>query len=318
MARLYIIGNGFDIAHRMKTSYWDFKKWLAEQEDSAPKSLLWVLSNLESYCNVENFWSSLELSLGHMDIRSYLKEIMGEHQITDINDEHYGELGEAWDAVYAQLITIDAEMGLDVISDIFADWIRTIQPASAQEPQYQQLSGQDLYLSFNYTNTLEELYAIPSSQVLHIHGLASDAESILIFGHGHMYDLDKCDAIGEEVMGIDAEGVARMYGTELNNLYKDTESIYLQNQGWFDNLTNAGITEIVALGFSFGEVDDRYFREIKHRLPNAKWYFSIYTKNELTRRVDIEHANDFIKRVGINPKSCCGFDSEEPDININL
>ena len=243
---------------------------------------------------------------------------MDEHQITDINDEHYGELGEAWEAVYAQLITIDAEMGLDVISDIFADWIRHIKPASAQEPQYQQLSGQDLYLSFNYTNTLEELYAIPSSQVLHIHGLASDEESILVFGHGHMYDLDKCDTIGEEVMGIDAEGVARMYGTALNNLHKDTESIFSQNQGWFDNLPNSGITDIVALGFSFGEVHDKYFHEINRRLPNVQWNFSIYTKNEETRRIDIEHANDFIKRVGINPKSCCGFDSEEPNISIKI
>lgn len=318
MAKLYIIGNGFDKAHGMKTSYWDFKNWLEEQEDSVPKSLLWVLNNLESYCNVENFWSSLELSLGHMDIRSCLKEIMGEHQITDINDEHYGELGEAWDAVYAQLITIDAEMGLDVISDIFADWIRTIQPASAQEPQYQQLSNQDLYLSFNFTNTLEDLYAIPSSQVLHIHGLASDAESILIFGHGHMYDLDNCDAIGNEVMGIDAEGVARMYGTELNNLYKDTKSIYSQNKGWFDNLPNIGITNIVSLGFSFGEVDDCYFREIIHRLPNVKWHFSIYTKDEQTKIADLKNANDFIRRMGINPINCYGFDSEEPTISLKL
>ena len=318
MAKLYIIGNGFDKAHRMKTSYWDFKKWLEDQKDSATRSLLWVLNNIESYCNVENFWSSLEAALGHMDIRSYLKEIMDEHQITDINDEHYGELGEAWEAVYAQLITIDAEMGLDVISDIFADWIRHIKPASAQEPQYQQLSGQDLYLSFNYTNTLEELYAIPSSQVLHIHGLASDEESILVLGHGHMYDLDKCDTIGEEVMGIDAEGVARMYGTALNNLHKDTESIFSQNQGWFDNLPNSGITDIVALGFSFGEVDDKYFHEINRRLPNVQWNFSIYTKNEETQKVDLKNANNFIKRMGINPKSCCGFDSEEPDIAISL
>ncbi len=25
---LYIIGNGFDLAHGIKSSYWDFRKWV--------------------------------------------------------------------------------------------------------------------------------------------------------------------------------------------------------------------------------------------------------------------------------------------------
>ena len=31
MTNLYIIGNGFDLAHKMKTSYCDFRNFLLEQ-----------------------------------------------------------------------------------------------------------------------------------------------------------------------------------------------------------------------------------------------------------------------------------------------
>ena len=318
MAKLYVIGNGFDLAHGMRTSYHDFKEWLSGQGGQSSRSLLWVLDNLEMYCNIDDFWSSLEESLGKMDIRAYLREIMDEHSYNNPEDEHYGELGEGWDAAYAQLITIDKESGLDVVSDIFSRWIRKVPTANAVLPQYQALTDKDVYLSFNYTDTLETIYRIPSNRILHIHGLTSIQESELVFGHGHLYDLEQCERIGDEVMGIDAEGVAKMYGEALNKLYKHTQSIYESEIRWFDNLIIQGITDIVALGFSFGEVDDRYLNEIRNRLSNANWHFSIYTSNEEARKRDLDHVRKFINRIGLAPMQCHAFDAEDTSINLNI
>lgn len=34
MKHLYIIGNGFDLHHRMKTSYSQFREWLGEMNEN--------------------------------------------------------------------------------------------------------------------------------------------------------------------------------------------------------------------------------------------------------------------------------------------
>ena len=39
------------------------------------------------------------------------------------------------------------------------------------------------FLTFNYTSTLEDLYAVPDIRVLHIHGEAKLSDSELILGH---------------------------------------------------------------------------------------------------------------------------------------
>jgi hypothetical protein len=39
------------------------------------------------------------------------------------------------------------------------------------------------FLTFNYTPTLQRLYGVPESNVLHIHGRANLPDSDLIFGH---------------------------------------------------------------------------------------------------------------------------------------
>lgn len=40
-----------------------------------------------------------------------------------------------------------------------------------------------VFLSFNYTSALGDLYAVPDAQVLHVHGKADMSDSELIFGH---------------------------------------------------------------------------------------------------------------------------------------
>lgn len=61
--KLYIIGNGFDLIHGMKTSYSDFKDWLLSV------GYIEILEELQSIYKIQEndeflLWSDFEKALG--------------------------------------------------------------------------------------------------------------------------------------------------------------------------------------------------------------------------------------------------------------
>ena len=317
MKTLYIIGNGFDIAHGMLTSYSCFCRWLERSKDVNARRVHWALSHLEEYCNVSDFWGSLEEGLGEVDIEEYLKDIRDEHvgpRGTYI--DNYGRVSDAVSAWY----DIDKEYILENISDFFAKWIRSIKDnVEADEEFIQWLDPNGLYLSFNYTATLENVYHIDTQNILHIHGNAKNKQDYLEFGHGTIYDLEECEKIGDKVLGFDADSIAKHYGKELNKLYKDTELILSRNQQWFDDLSKNAIEKVYCYGLSFGKVDDLYYEEIVEQVPNAQWTFYIY---EGENYADFAKNNNdvlaFIERMHLDKKMCKAYDSFFMDREIKL
>ena len=57
---LVIIGNGFDIMHGVKSSYWEFQKTIGKNN-----TLRW---EMETYLDTGDLWSNLEDSLGRLNI----------------------------------------------------------------------------------------------------------------------------------------------------------------------------------------------------------------------------------------------------------
>ena len=66
MSSLLIIGNGFDLHHKMKTKYWDYREFLLkngkgdiveafEQRDESNKKYLW--NELERQIKLTPFWN---------------------------------------------------------------------------------------------------------------------------------------------------------------------------------------------------------------------------------------------------------------------
>src|SRR5690606_16030650 len=67
----------------------------------------------------------------------------------------------------------------------FVDWIRTLEPpALRSDYSPANIDPAALFLTFNYTPTLQRLYGVPEQNVLHIHGRSSDAAIDIILGHG--------------------------------------------------------------------------------------------------------------------------------------
>ena len=67
--KLYIIGNGFDIQHGLKSRYWDFKEYLDIKDRN-------LVDKLEEYFGADALWSDFEETLAYLDTEQIIEECM--------------------------------------------------------------------------------------------------------------------------------------------------------------------------------------------------------------------------------------------------
>ncbi|MDF2649960.1 MAG: hypothetical protein K0Q73_5765 [Paenibacillus sp.] len=299
MTSLFIIGNGFDLAHGMQTSYEDFHQYLKEEypdasfDGCAPEAqmmpdgdmsyddidvvgfLMEVITNAEPKGEK---WSDLETSLGYLDLDEYLDNWFDEED--DDND---------WHKVYRNEDLSNNLVGAVLkISDYFAEWIDTIDIDDVSpKSDFEKLidNGKDLFLTFNYTNTLVALYE--AKNVCHIHGKQG---SELLFGHGNDTDYT------EEYMGRHVGSEDSRQGMQ-EQLRKNTTEAIRVNQDFFNSIRTISVDKVYSFGFSFSEVDEIYIREISRRLPNADvtWYLNDFDDIALRKKYE-----NVIRSCGFN------------------
>lgn len=272
MRSLFIVGNGFDISHGMQTSYENFHKYLKEnypgttgQELIVPEPILmpdgdveykdvdtvnflmYLINNAEP--NGEN-WSDLERSMGYFDF----------DEVFDSLTEELDEDGDPdmWENLYNNE---DLARGLIVpvqsIEEYFEEWIDTIDIDNDVKVKSDFLKimdkDNDLFLSFNYTKTLEVLYKVKN--ICHIHG---EQGGKLLLGHGNnidYYEENMSKNIGSEQPLQEIQDLLR----------KDTKKAMEDNEEFFYSLSE-DINKIYSYGFSFGDVDKIYIKEICNRI----------------------------------------------------
>jgi hypothetical protein len=146
-----------------------------------------------------------------------------------------------------------------------------------------------IYLSFNYTSTLENLYKVPNTKILHIHGRA------LGFGHlvlGHNVDRNTFIDMYKRKNGLSDDFDIYELDEDIQNLidqvarlYKSVDYYIYKNRKWFQRILN--VKRINVIGVSFSEVDMKYFDWIveNHKQINGvKWkvtWHSIEDKNRI-------------------------------------
>jgi hypothetical protein len=250
--RLYIIGNGFDIYHKMDTRYADFHKYLSENNAD-------LVDFLESYCYMEfdkaHLWTNFELDLGTFAWEDFFKENDNAGPLQDC--ESIGSYSGVFDDINEQL-----ENKTEDINSAFYGWI--IETEDNYYSKLQNISLLDidrdaLYLTFNYTDTLNKIYKIPDSNILHIHKSIKAQPDKLIFGHNKSVELEGNNPdsfLGDYTRALD---VAKLL---FFTLKKDTHKIIQDNIAFFNNLKN--ISEIIILGHSINEIDLPYYEKIYH------------------------------------------------------
>lgn len=229
MENLFIIGNGFDLAHGLPTSYGDFKKFLYSKYNLSKQSfdeveMLYDFEFPESIMDgsgAEVFEFDKYASV-YFKICNHLNEDIETHQ-TDWRDFESNLAKITWIEVDGMDI-LDKEGDLngshtthlrettsdqfnsayhDMTQHFFEKWIGQV----LETPAYDRLSDGDYdslkqlildrksdsyFLTFNYTPVLEEVYDVPKDNILHIHGEID--EGGLVVGHGEeLSDSDYTD-----------------------------------------------------------------------------------------------------------------------------
>ena len=158
-----------------------------------------------------------------------------------------------------------------------------------------------MFLNFNYTDTLQLLYRIPDSQVLHIHGQKKCQK---VFGHNECFSepLPTSNLTQEDYdHGIEVDWRIEEAKTILNNIpllfYKDSSSIINANSAFFDAIKN--YEEIIFMGWSLGNQDEMYMNEILFNLSEHTKIYVVYFDSDTVKRYEnyFERHGYFKKRA---------------------
>lgn len=204
--KLFIFGNGFDRAHNLPTKYCQFREWLIKKYDVCVEDeeidlpdyrtnykdlegydekqfanfFVHLIDDADSNSEIEDKWCCFEEDLAKLRWELILDSV--EYEYDDENDF------EPWKT--ENKLSIKAQTCGDsnhILRTYFREWITYINELinemgdDSKKPFFEKVFGDsDKYLTFNYTNTLEQLYKIKN--VCHIHGSIAKWEE-LIFGH---------------------------------------------------------------------------------------------------------------------------------------
>ena len=308
---LYIIGNGFDRAHELPTSYkhfayfiykeyiadtqpgykfleyeefledsenilrplrddiWDFPSSEVEgiQPWSYEEGLILGFLGILGYARTTDLWSELESALGDIDYKSI------RHTIDDVVDND-GDFDIGRTGFILEDGSQEWPSAAYKFNATFRNWINTIEIEKSKKKEsfcnyLKEHKG--YFLNFNYTETLQKLYCIQDWDVLHIHGFRGDRESSIIMGHNS----------GE----IKYESSMLGYNDNIRSLHAVLKkTLQLDSLKKFLN-TCEDITNIICIGFSFGDSDDEYIRAlINHpKTSRAAWLLHEYNKAEVAK-----------------------------------
>jgi hypothetical protein len=226
----------------------------------------------------DELWSNFEKALGDFDIDKYVKwhNKLCESPFNDSRQKQN----------YLDNLLIGFK---DDIKWCFREWIQSLD---IRKKPMLNFGRNTLFLSFNYTKTLECVYKIPVNNVLHIHhadeNIATDEFAQYVIGHNKK-------PVAQPINISEVERDAREFVDFWYN-NKDTQQIIARHQSCFDKLVN--VDEIIVLGHSLNEIDFPYFEEIVKHIDKSKvkWKISYFSEN------DHKRVNEFVKEIGIDEK----------------
>lgn len=183
-----------------------------------------------------------------------------------------------------QIESINEQKALQIAQDCsylnnyFSKWVNSIEINKniKRKKDFYNLINSDnsIFLTFNYTKTLELLYKVNSDKICHIHGIQGGN---IVFGHGQEEsEVDYRTYVGSEYI---LESVYESYK-------KDTSKIIMENEEFFDSLSGQ-VDNIYSYGFSFSEVDLPYIRRICESIEteNVVWYINDYDEGKCYRSI---------------------------------
>lgn len=280
MKNLYIIGNGFDKHHKIPSGYLDFHKWLKENNPE----LVEQIDELYGYSN--DLWGNFEVELGNLDIPSVASEIYSKNPADESSDHHERTF-------HAGAIVAGDTVGeiYNKIRAMFPEWVKSL-PAANTCNKIKIDKEDSFFITFNYTDTLIDVYNIPMDDILFIHGRASGSESrFLVLGHGKSRE----EIQQEAEANFDKETHPAFIQTveaverQVNMMKKDTSWIIDANQSTWKAMKN--VQHIYCYGLSLSPVDMPYLQKIVASIDvkHVIWHVNVFGNNN--EEIDAQKAN---------------------------
>ena len=288
--KLFIIGNGFDLAHNLPTRFNpDFKNIARKYEQDN----FWDLYQSRE----EDIWSDFENLLGYPDLNA-LEEIFYGYEPDYLSDRESDRDG----------IIYQVELNGNLYGALckFASNAEECLENISSNPFFKQIfDSYGHYITFNYTHTLEQIYDIPWEQILHIHGEVGENNLKLGYSKGNFkpekytYDVRGKGRgpyaeieIEEYINDIEDYYVRTAYERLIDkckSFYKEGEIDVLED---FLDKNKCKIEEIIVYGHSCA-IDFEYFRYLSIRYSNAYWEFYVKGTEQMN------NVNYIIKEYGI-------------------
>lgn len=272
---LYIVGNGFDLAHGLKTKYNDFRNWL---EESGFHSFVNRMEAL--YPDVKNAngeWNDIETALGHFKMKDV---IAYDKNYTDCNT-----VGNVVLPVGNNIRSVTASL-----SGNLWKWIKSVDLLKTKRMFL--LNENALFVSFNYTLTLETVYGIPQDKTWHVHGSISDKTNVLVIGYGVDEKFD--NAPNPTAYNLTDDDKRR-------NMMADMVKrvpLYIDKFHKWNNFSKMKVIKHVkVIGHSCSKVDQAYFEDIANAIStDADWTF--YYHASKSKKFYAKFAKDIVNFVG--------------------
>lgn len=304
MKKLYIIGNGFDIAHGLDTSYWNFREYLDNTYPEFLESFEWLynigridFSDPRVPATARKQW---EETVNH-ELWSEFEDKMGQPNIAEMMDRSESVLADMED-LDGGLIGIEDTMNsywreqygyVRKFEQYVKEWIETIDTSDINPKRMALMKSTDYFLNFNYTDLLENVYKV--DDVLHIHGgVSSVTDTEPIMGHCNHKDIEdhrKWTIEAEEEFNEGEASIHRAVVNYLRSIYKDTGSIIGRNWRFGDKLKE--VDTVIIIGWSAGIADLPYLEKIRDLVrKDTKWHAYCYddkAKNALNKAMQDEN-----------------------------
>ena len=238
-------------------------------------------------------WKDFESALARLNkdsVEDYASSVLMPYSNDEWSDSGHHDYQYEIDKIVTALT--------DSLKCKLSEWIFEID-LSNYNKKLRFINPENYYLTFNYTQTLQSLYAVPDKNILHIHGKSENPNSSLILGHGDnpikqeklsRYDADKDIRIlqGEQ-------GIAEYFKLS----YKPTDRIISDNRDFFTALNE--IDKVIILGHSMSDVDMPYFKRILQSVnfKNTVWQISYFAESDKIR------FQQQFKKLGVKADMVC-------------
>lgn len=292
---LVVIGNGFDLHHRLNTSYGDYGAWLQANHPrlySQFTEFEYLLPNGDV-----DLWSELEDSLA-VDWSGLCGDVLPA-TYPNMSDDNPG-----WDDFWVELKHRLEFLRL-FTRDRFRDWVKGIDVDCARPCL--RLPVNSAFVTFNYTSTLERVYGVGAKRILHIHGSVLDEGSPLQFGSPDNRPDDVLAVLEGDYGADDLYGATIAQGSRvMADSCADTWKNVSGNYGPLEQFLRrfGGIETVIIMGNKFDGVDEPYYRDVIAPLSrDARWVFCEY-RPSVGRLADIDR---FCSKLDISNYRMAGY-----------